>query len=199
MDEWVQIVVRQLMLYSLPVLISLTLVVLLEAKVCRREVPHPFFSIWGRGVWLPLLASIAFHRGLVIAPPNFLTTGVKAATVRLIAHILLCLTGFLLFAWSLAHQPPVGLPPLHHWWAKVFMFFNLCMAALHLLPLPGMLAGELLVLTAAGRWIRRFDLSIAAWLIWTLLAASPLLDWIVGGTIVFPIYEALSNRAVSLF
>lgn len=199
MDEWLQIVIRQLILYALPVLVSLTLVVLLESKRCRKELPHPFFAISGRAVWMPLLASIILHRGMVIAPPNYLTPGVKAATVRLFAHILLCAVGLLLYGWSLSHQPPAGLPPLHHWWAKVLMFFNLCMAALHLLPLPGMLVGEWLVTTAAGQWMRHFDLSRSGWLVWTVLAASPLLDLFPGGVVVFPVYESLSSRAATLF
>jgi len=199
MDEWLAIVIRQLILYSLPVLISLTLVVLLESRLSGVAVPRPFFAINWRGAWLPLLAAMAFHRGIIIALPNSLSSGVKTATVRFIAHILLCLLGFALFAWSLNHQAPTGLPPLHHWWAKVFMFFNLCMACLHLLPLPGLLMGECLMKSPAGHIISHYFNHPYAWLVMTVLAASPLLDFALGTTVVFPLYESLSNLAENIF
>jgi len=180
-------------------LISLTIVVLLESRVARTDIPHPFFAINWRGAWLPMLASMAFHRGIIIALPNSLESGVKTATVRFIAHILLCLLGFALFAWSLNHQAPTGLPPLHHWWAKVLMFFNLCMACLHLLPLPGCLLGECLFKTPAGHIIERYFHPQHTWLLMTALAASPLLDFVLGATVVFPLYESLSNLAVNGF
>ncbi len=198
MDEWLNIVIRQLILYSLPVLVSLTLVVLLESRLSKTAIPHPFYAILWRGTWLPLLASLAFHRGIIIALPKPLASGVKIATARFVAHCLLCLLGFLLFSWSLAHQMPSGLPPLHHWWAKVLMFFNLCMACLHLLPLPGLLAGECLLIS---RWreiiCRHFNLK-HGWIILTLLAASPILDLLLGASVVFPIYESMSSAANAL-
>ena len=199
MDEWLNIVIRQLILYSLPVLVSLTLVVLFEARLSKKAVPRPFFAITWRGAWAPLLASIALHRGIIIAMPNRISGGVRAAALQLIAHSLLCLLGFLLFSWSLQHQPPAGLPPLHHWWAKVLMFFNLCMACLHLLPLPGLLLGELLQHTRAGQWIACLFSPRHYWLMISLLAASPLLDWLLGSQVVFPVYEVLSSRASTLF
>jgi len=199
MGEWLEIVIRQLILYSLPVLISLTLVVLLESRVTRTDVPHPFFAIYWRGAWLPMLASMALHRGIIIALPNSLTSGVKTATVRFLAHVLLCLLGFALFTWSLNHQAPTGLPPLHHWWAKVLMFFNLCMACLHLLPLPGQLVGECLMKSPAGHIIDRYFNRQHTWLVMTALAASPVLDFALGSTVVFPLYESLSNVAVNGF
>ncbi len=199
MGEWLTIVIRQLILYSLPVLISLTLVVLLESRLTRTIIPHPFFAILWRGAWLPLLASMAFHRGVIIALPNLLMSGVKPAAIRFAAHCLLCLLGFVLFSWSLVHQLPTGLPPLHHWWAKVLMFFNLCMACLHLLPLPGMLVGECIIHSRAGNYISRYIHNNHRWLVMTVLAASPLLDMVLGTTVVFPIYEFLSNLAVHIF
>ncbi len=199
MDGWLAIVIRQLILYSLPVLISLTLVVLAESRWTRTPVPHPFFAINWRGAWLPLLASMALHRGMIIALPNSLTSGVKTAAIRFIAHVLLCMIGFVLFAWSLNHQAPTGLPPLHHWWAKVLMFFNLCMACLHVLPLPGQLAGECLMYSPAGHIIRRYYHHQYAWLLMTVLAASPVLDITLGAPLVFSIYESLSNLAVNGF
>jgi len=199
MGEWLEIVIRQLILYSLPVLISLTLVVLAESRLTRTDIPHPFFAIYWRGAWLPLLASMAFHRGIIIALPNSLTSGVKTATVRLLAHVLLCIVGFILFSWSLHHQAPTGLPPLHHWWAKVLMFFNLCMACLHLLPLPGQLVGECLMKSPAGHVISRYCKPRHTWLVMTVLAASPLLDYILGRTIVYKVYESMSGLAIHMF
>ncbi len=198
MDEWLNIVLRQLILYSLPVLISLTLVVLLESRFSKTPIPHPFYAILWRGTWLPLLASLAFHRGIIIALPKPLASGVKIATLRCIAHCLLCLLGFLLFSWSLAHSLPSGLPPLHHWWAKVLMFFNLCMACLHLLPLPGLLAGECLLSSRWGHIIPSYFNLKHGWVILTLLAASPLLDILLGAVVVFPIYESMSSFALHL-
>ncbi len=200
MEEWLMIVSRQLFLYSLPVLLSLTLVVLLESSLTRAVTPHAFFAIRWRGAWLPLLASIAFHRALIIALPRFLRCGVKAAAVRFMAHLLLSLLGFLLFSWSLSNPEPVGLPLLQHWWAKVLMFFNLCMAGLHLLPLPGLLMGEcLLVKWGTGAFVKRWFDRKYTWPVLMLLAASPLLDLILGAYVVFPLYSSLNKLAINLF
>jgi len=198
MEEWLNIVIRQLILYSLPVLVSLTLVVLLESRISKTAIPHPFYAIFWRGTWLPLLATLAFHRGIIIALPNTLASNVKTAAIRFIAHCLLCLLGFLLFSWSLAHSVPTGLPPLHHWWAKVLMFFNLCMACLHLLPLPGLLAGELFLSSRRGGIIPRYFNPKHGWIVLTMLAASPILDILLGTSVVFPIYESMSSAAISI-
>ncbi|TLS77587.1 hypothetical protein FE236_02995 [Mariprofundus erugo] len=196
MDGWIEIVTRQLILYSLPVLISLTFVTLGESRINRVAVPHPFFAITGRAVWLPLIASIAFHRGMIVAPGGILTPGVKGAAIRCAMHLLLTLAGLLVYTLSLSHMAPTGLPPLHHWWAKVLMFFNLCMAALHLLPLPGQLAGEwLLTSPYCKRMLPLFEHRYS-WLIMPLVAASPLPDLLLGGTIVFPVYESLCSHAM---
>lgn len=198
MDEWLNIVVRQLILYSLPVLVSLTLVSLLEARSIKRSTSHPFYAIAWRGTWLPLLAALFFHRGIIIALPHVLQSGIKTASARFLSHGLLFIIGFFLFAWGLAHQAPAGLPPLHHWWAKVFMFFNLCMAALHLLPLPMMLAGESLAKTGLRPYFASVSVTHYSWLIFAILAASPLLDLLLGTYIVFPVYEAVSSYATQL-
>lgn len=194
MEAWLAIVLRQIILYSLPVLVSLELVGYLEAGILRRKV-RSFHAISWKGCWLPWLASIAFHRGIIIALPQPVGTGLRAAAIRLMVHAMLCGIGFLLYAWSLKHPPAVGLPPLHHWWAKVFMFFNLCMACMHLIPLPGLVLGEILSLQRhTGTWMQR----LTPWhgiLILTLLASSPLLDGILGRWVVFPIYEQLSIMA----
>ncbi len=200
MEEWLMIVSRQLFLYSLPVLLSLTLVIQLESRLTGAATPHALFAIRWRGAWLPLLAAIAFHRALIIALPPFLRCGVKAAAVRFIAHLLLSLLGFLLFSWSLSNPEPVGLPLLQHWWAKVLMFFNLCMAGLHLLPLPGLLMGECLLGTlGTGAFIKRWFDQKYTWPILAFLAASPLLDLILGAYVVFPLYSLLNKWAVNLF
>jgi len=198
MEEWLSIVVRQLILYSLPVLISLTLVSMFEARSIKGSLPHPFYAIAWRGTWVPMLAALFFHRGLIIALPNILQPGLKTASIRFLAHCLLFAIGFLLFSWSLAHQAPAGLPPLHYWWAKVFMFFNLCMAGLHLMPLPMMLAGECGAKTALRPYIQSLSITHYTWLIMTVLAASPLLDLLLGAYVIFPAYELMSNFATQL-
>lgn len=199
MDEWLNIVVRQLILYSLPVLVSLTCVTIIEAKFTASRQPHPFFALFWRGSWLPLLAALFFHRAIIIALPNPLQQGVKSSALRCSAHLLLCCVGFLLYAWSLDQQAPAGLPPLHYWWAKVMMFFNLCMVCLHLLPMPGLLMGELLLRSDIKSLSLLERLRPQAWCWFALLAASPLLDWSVGALMVFPLYEWLANSANLLF
>jgi len=196
MDEWLNIVMRQLILYSLPLLISLTLVAAVEVRVSGNRVPHPFYAISWRGCWIPFFAALFMHRGVIIALPNPLAPGIKPAAIRLLAHVALCITGLFLYSWSLAHQPPAGLPPLHHWWAKVLMFFNLCMATLHLLPIPLLLVGEFIPKNSflgslpAGRSM--------PWIVLALLAATPLLDLSLGVLIIYPVYEGLSSLAIAL-
>jgi len=198
MDEWFTIVVRQLILYSLPVLISLTLVNMIEARVDGKTSPHPFFAISWKGCWIPFFTALCFHRGVIIALPNPLSSGIRPAVVRLIAHALLCIIGFFLYSWSLAHQAPSGLPPLHHWWAKVLMYFNLCMVALHLLPLPLLLIGELFANNPLLRALPPERSRSLSWLALTLFVATPLLDLSLGAVIIYPIYEWLSSVAVQL-
>jgi len=195
MDGWLENVIRQLILYSLPVLVSLTTVTLIESKITGKAAPHPFHAISWTGAWIPLLVSILFGRGTIIALPQPLNSGSSAALFRCIAHLLLCAVGFFLYSFSLDHQPPTGLPPLHHWWAKVLMFFNLCMACMHLLPLPGQWMGELLL---SSKWIGSDHETIIRQhptLVHALFAASPLLDWSVGAIVIFPIYEKLASLA----
>jgi len=195
MDAWLQIVVRQLMLYSLPVIVSLSCTAMFVAWINRTPLKHPFAGIAGRAVWLPLLAAISLHRGIIITGYGKLTPGVKVAATRLLAQTLLCLVGVLLYAWSLGHMPSAGLPPLHHWWAKVLMFFNLCMIGMHLLPLPGQLVGEWLRRKQQFQLIERIETMHMGWLLLTLLAASPLLDLLLGAGIIFPVYESLTGFA----
>ncbi|MDX8401659.1 MAG: hypothetical protein R8K47_03405 [Mariprofundaceae bacterium] len=194
-DAWLEIVVRQGMLYSLPVLVSLTVAGWMESR--RRSAPHPFHAVAWWGAWLPPLLGIAFQRGVIFALPQPREPGVNAAARRMAAHALLLALGWTLYRISLAHPPSAGLPPLHHWWAKVLMFFNLCMLGLHLLPLPGMLVGE---------WLARrgFAAPFVAWLderrqrlVFALLAALPLLDRTLGGWLIYPVYEQLATWATA--
>ncbi len=193
MDEWFNIVVRQMMLYSLPLLVSLALVGLFEAKLSGIKMAHPFYAVAWRGCWLPFVAALFLHRGVIIALPQPLSSGVKAAAIRLLAHLFLCGLGFLLYAWSLSHQTPAGLPPLHYWWAKVLMFFNLCMAMLHILPLPMLLMGELFSGHFMLRKVPKGE--SLSWVVLTLLVATPLLDISLGTLVIYPVYEWLSNLA----
>ena len=192
MDSWVEIVIRQLILYSLPTLVSLTLIAAVEANAFKKPLPHPFYASSCWTTWLPLLTAIAFHRGMIVTLPRTMTTGVPAALLRLGMHLLVGAVGVLLYAWSLKHQSSVGLPPLHQWWAKVLMFFNLSMAGLHLLPLPGFVVGEIVCLRfpVIGRLMpKHVSLLLAA------VAATPLLDKLLGGLVVFPAYAWLSDLA----
>lgn len=198
MESWFEIVVRQLLLYSLPVLLSLSIVGTLESALSGRPNPGPFRSVGWRGTWLPLLASLAFHRGIIIALPRPVGNDLRGATIRFFAHLMLCLIGLLLYTWSIAAQSPVGMPPLHFWWAKLIMFFNLCMACLHLLPLPGLLAGQLLAGTRRGAALFSHLSENRNIAILTLLAASPLLDLLLGSLLIFPIYETINNLAATL-
>lgn len=199
MDTWLHIALRQLILYSLPVVISLSAAGLMEALCLpRQKRPHAFFALAWHGAWLPLAAAIAMGRAFIIALPRPLATGFRAAASRLAAHALLCLIGFMLYAWSLNQQPPAGLPPLHHWWAKVLMFFNLCMLALHLLPLPGQWLGEYLLATPLARTLRpRLTDGVVAGL-YALIAASPLLDLLLGRYVIFPLYGHMASAAARL-
>ncbi len=199
MDAWLEIITRQFMLYSLPVIISLSVAGMLEARFLPSEKrpKKPFHNLAWKGTWLPFIASILLGRAVIIAPPRPVEPGIRTALIHLAAHVALCATGWLLYTWALAHQPPAGLPPLHHWWAKVLMYFNLCMACMHLLPLPGMLIGELLFSRQSLRRIGDWMAAYSVWLL-TLIAALPLLDALAGQSVIFPIYEMLASQAASL-
>jgi len=195
MESWLENVVRQLILYSLPVLVSLTTVNLLESKLLRIPLPHPFHAIGWSGTWLPWLAAILFTRGTIIALPQPLQAGSRAALCRALGHLLLCGIGFLLYSWSLQQQPPTGLPPLHFWWAKVLMFYNLCMLCLHLLPLPGQWVGEMLLARLPAEIGASISSPHGSTVAHAFLAATPLLDLTIGAIVIFPIYEILASHA----
>jgi len=48
MDTWLTIVIRQIFIYALPVMISLSLVQVIEGLWWRKSAPHPFFAITWR-------------------------------------------------------------------------------------------------------------------------------------------------------
>jgi len=202
METWLHIVVQQITLYLLPVIISMTVVAWLERRFCKQDIPHPFYAIGWQGLWFPLLASIAFTRALIVCLVRPLGYGFYAAWVRFLSHVLLMCIGFLLYTWSLAHQGSYGMPPIHFWWAKVLMFFNLCMLGLHALPLPNLLMGECLMrFQSSHTWIQRY----ATWMhekrliiVATLLAASPLLDMVLGAWLIYPVYAELATWAIKL-
>lgn len=195
-EDWLSLVLRQCMLYSLPVLMSLSVIVQVEALYTGEA--SPFVRLLDSRTWLPLLAAILFHRGIIVAFPRPAAPGLKLAMLRFGLHALLCLVGFLLFAWSQHHPPAYGLPPMHYWWSKVLMFFNLCMCAMHLLPLPGMLIGEWI----SSRWLRLPKSGYAKNRGWSwalaVLAATPLLDKVPGSLLVFPVYEWMATMVARI-
>jgi len=198
MDAWLEIVIRQIILYSLPVIVSLTCITMIEAGLLRRSPPQPFYAISWSGTWLPWIASIVFTRGVIFAIPQPLLPGARTALYRCMGHIILAVIGFVLYSWSLNHQPPTGLPPIHHWWSKLFMFYNLCMFFLHLLPLPGQLLGELLLASRFGTAASKFFSRRNSIVIYTVLAASPIIDLLLGKPMIYPIYAMLANMAGTL-
>jgi len=196
MEEWFTHIIRQLMLYSLPLLITLTSVALFEHHFFNKS-NRITFNIGSITVWLPLMASILFSRAIIFALPQQTGNGVRFALVRLLAHTLLCGTGLILYIWASAHSPAFGLPPLHFWWAKVLMYLNLCLMALHLLPLPHFVLGELILKVYRRSFVadmlRNFPHITVVSL--SIIAASPLLDMFLGAAVIFPIYEQLASFA----
>ena len=196
MEAWVTNLIRQAMLYSIPLVISLAAIAIFERQLLKRSALQPLRLSW-QGLWLPLAASLMFGRAMIVALPHPSELGLRAALVRAFAHLLLMLVGFSLYTWALAHPPMTGLPPLHHWWAKVLMYFNLCMLCVHLLPLPTLVMGEwLLAQPRFSSYKSLIQMRPVFFLLpFTLLAASPLLDWSLGGLLVFPVYEQLASWA----
>ncbi len=182
---------HQLILYSLPVLLSLTTIGAIEGRYQQKDFASVHAFAW-KGCFFPLLISLLFARAVIIALPQALKQNLTHAWLRFLLHGGLALLGFALYAWSLAHQPETGLPPLHLWWAKVLMYFNLCMMVLHILPLPNMIMGEWLRQHRPA-WFRWQEHSL--WL-WLFLAASPLLDACLGVYLIYPIYGSLASWAL---
>lgn len=195
MDGWLEYVVRQIILYSLPVVVSLTVAGWGERLLTRAEPPaNPFHALTAPTAWALPLAAIAVHQPVILALGRPVRPGARAAAARLCAHLMLCLAGFVLYGWALAHRPPAGLPPLHQWWAKVLMYFNLCVIMAHALPLPGLLSGEMV-----KRFLRLPDIRHLTLTALLLLSITPLLDLLIGRVLVYPVYEQLAAQASALF
>jgi len=198
MGQYTEYAIRQIILYSLPVVISLTVTGWIERHLTKSEPPtNPFHALNTYSAWaLPLIA-IAVHQPVILALGKPVHSTLKATVVRFSAHLLLMLLGFALYTWALAHQPPTGLPPLHQWWAKVLMYFNLCIVMVHLLPLPGLLVGEIV-----QRYIP-FSIPFPTIphltvIVLVILSITPLLNWLIGQPLIYPVYEELAKQASSL-
>ncbi|MDQ6976302.1 MAG: hypothetical protein Q9M22_07050 [Mariprofundaceae bacterium] len=194
-ETWLALFIRQIIFYMLPVMVSLTMVSMLESRLTGQPISHPFHAIAWKNTWWPMLAGMVFHRAVIIALPQPFVYSFFTASIRCAGHCLCLLAGFFLYSWVLQHQAPTGLPPLHQWWAKVFMYFNLCMAVLHLLPMPGMVVGEWLykhgyfpaLFYAFMRYYQHW--------FWLLIGALPLLDMVAGKYIIYPTYGWLATLA----
>lgn len=191
MASWMEIVLRQVILYSLPVAITLTLLQLQDGE----EKPQRGFD-WG-GFLIPMATAIAFHRAVIVALPRPGREGIRPAIMRMFMHGVLAVLGWMLFTLNLRYMGSAGTPSLWHWWIKVFMFFNLCMTVMHILPLPGMLVGECLLRMRPLASRRRPFYAHWPWLVGAI-AASPLLDLLPGRLLIFPIYDQISRLAVKL-
>jgi len=194
MEGWLEYVIRQIILYSLPVVISLTVTGWVEHCLTKAEPSaNPFHALNTYSAWaLPLIA-IAVHQPVILALGKPVSTGVKATASRFSAHLFLMLLGFALYAWALAHQPPTGLPPLHQWWAKVLMYFNLCIVMAHLLPLPELLMGEIV-----RRYIRLPAIPHLTLIALLILSITPLLNRFIGQPLIYPLYEELTKQTSAL-
>ena len=182
-DAWLELVLRQCILYSLPVVVSLSIVGLLQDK---RAQQFPFAVFLWHGSYLPLLLGIVLQRGVLIALPRMSQPSVSQAARHVLIHAVLCFVGYLLYQWTIPSVSDYGLPPLHHWWAKILMFYNLCMLCVHVLPLPYFFIGEILCHYGwQGATLYRqssvyflclvvilslLDLSLGAWLIYPMYA-----------------------------
>ncbi|MDQ6962374.1 MAG: hypothetical protein Q9M28_07545 [Mariprofundaceae bacterium] len=182
-DAWLELVLRQCILYSLPVVVSLSIVGLLQSKA-KQQAPFDVF-LW-HGSYLPLLLGIVFHRGVLIALPQMSQPSLSQASRHVLIHFFLCGIGYLLYQWTMPSVSDYGLPPLHHWWSKIFMFYNLCMLCLHVLPLPGLFVGELIC-----RYVWRGAASYRQYSVPLLCLAVvlTLLELSLGSWVIYPIYE----------
>jgi len=194
MEGWLEYVIRQIILYSLPVVISLTVTGWTERHLTKSEPPtNPFHALNTYSAWaLPLIA-IAIHQPVILALGKPVHSTLKATVARFSAHLLLMLLGFVLYAWALAKQPPTGVPPLHQWWAKVLMYFNLCVVMVHLLPLPELLMGEIV-----RRYIPFPAIPHLTVIVLVILSLTPLLNWLIGQPLIYPVYEELAKQASAI-
>jgi len=187
--------IRQIILYSLPVVISLTVAGWIECRLTKSEPSaNPFQALCAYSAWALPLVAIAVHQPVILALGKPVHTNLKATASRFSAHLFLMLLGFALYAWALAHQPPTGLPPLHQWWAKVLMYFNLCIVMAHLLPLPELLMGEIV-----RRYIRLPAIPHLTLIALLILSITPFLNRLLGHPLNYPVYEELAKHASTLF
>jgi len=195
MEGWLEYAIRQIILYSLPIVISLTITGWVERRLTKSEPPaNPFHALCAYSAWaLPLIA-IAVHQPVILALGKPVHSTLKATASRFFSHMLLMTIGFTLYTWALAHQPPTGLPPLHQWWAKVLMYFNLCVVMVHLLPLPELLMGEIV-----QRYARLPAIPHLTVIALVILSITPLLNWLIGQPFIYPVYEELAKYASTLF
>jgi len=194
MEGWLEYAIRQIILYSLPVVISLTVAGWIECRLTKSEPPaNPFHALCAYSAWaLPLLA-IAIHQPVILALGKPVHPTLKATVARFSAHLLLMAIGFALYAWALAHQPPTGLPPLHQWWAKVLMYFNLCIIMVHALPLPELLTGKIV-----QRYVHLPAIPHLTVIVLVILSITPLLNWLIGQPLIYPVYEELAKQASAI-
>ncbi len=194
MEAWLEYAIRQIILYSLPVVISLTVTGWIERYLTKSEPPaNPFHALCTYSAWALPLAAIAVHQPVILALGKPARSTLKATAARFFAHLLLMAIGFALYAWALTHQPPAGLPPLHQWWAKLLMYFNLCVVMAHLLPLPELLMGEIV-----QRYIRLPAIPHLTLITLVVLSITPTLNWLIGQPLIYPVYEELAKQASSL-
>jgi len=194
MEAWLEYAIRQIILYSLPVIISLTVTGWIERHLTKSKPPaNPFHALCTYSAWaLPLIA-IVVHQPVILALGKPVHSTLKATVARFSTHLLLAAIGFALYAWGLAHQPPAGVPPLHQWWAKVLMYFNLCVVMVHLLPLPELLMGKIV-----QRYIHLPAIPHLTVITLVILSITPLLNWLIGQPLIYPVYEELAKQASSL-
>jgi len=180
-------ILRQVILYSLPVIISISVIGMVQH---RKDNTAAFDVFAWHGSYLPIFIGIFLHRGVLVALPRMHQPSISQSTKHVLTHVVLCITGYVLYQWTIPNGNNYGLPPLHHWWAKVLMFYNLCMIFLHLLPLPNLFMGEVLLHynpQYATRY-RKHGLTILC-----LVIAFTFIDISLGTWLIYPIYEHMAQ------
>ena len=86
MDEWFNIVIRQSILYSLPLLISLSLAAMLEVKMTASKAVPQFHGTSWNGCCIPFIPALCFHRGVISALPNPVASRINLDLALLFAH-----------------------------------------------------------------------------------------------------------------
>jgi len=72
----------------------------------------------------------------------------------------------------------------------VLVYFNLCAVMVHLLPLPGLLMGEIV-----QRYIRLPIIPRLTVIVLVILSITPLLNWLIGQPLIYPVNEELAKQA----